>query len=213
YGISTFWTGDEMLVWDGTGAGYDPVADAWRPISQANSPVTPRGHAAVWTGDRMLVWGGMDLTAHLGASGGEYDPIADAWTPIPSAGAPTNRIDHSAVWTGDEMVVWGGFAQTSATDAAATNTGGRYNPATHTWRPTSLIDAPAAQSRAGVIWTGTEMIVRGDPGKRYEPVSDTWRGVAAGDPGGTTAVWTGKQMLVWGSSNPSTIFENGNTYP
>ena len=74
-----------------------------------------------------------------------------------------------------------------------------------------------SRSRASrtTVWTGTEMIVAGvNPGsdgtfihstevaEAYDPAADTWRELA--DPPATPsycrrdAVWTGKQMLVWG---------------
>ena len=55
----------------------------------------------------------------------------------PSAtNAPSARFRHTAVWTGTEMIVWGG---------QLINTGGRYDPATDSWKPTSAINAPSAR--------------------------------------------------------------------
>ncbi len=51
--------------------------------------------------------------------------------------APEERSDHTMVWTGTEMIVWGG--QHSST----LDTGGRYDPSTDTWTPTSTVDAPS----------------------------------------------------------------------
>ncbi len=50
-----------------------------------------------------------------------------------------NRQFHTAVWTGNQMIVWGGPASDPL------NTGGAYEPATDTWRPTSQVDAPSPQ--------------------------------------------------------------------
>jgi len=46
------------------------------------------------------------------------------------------------------------------------NTGGRYNPDTDAWSPTSTTNAPIARSDHTVVWTGTEMIVWGGDGRR-----------------------------------------------
>jgi hypothetical protein len=51
------------------------------------------------------------------------------------------------------MIVWGELPET--------NTGGRYDPATDSWRPTSTLNAPSARSSHTAVWTGSEMIVWG----------------------------------------------------
>src|ERR1044071_3391263 len=68
-GHTAIWTGSRMIVWGGTarppptglgrGARYDPVADVWAPMNDAEAPGARRLHAALWTGTRMLVWGGL----------------------------------------------------------------------------------------------------------------------------------------------------------
>ena len=62
----------------------------------------------------------------------------------------------TAAWTGNEMMVWGGDK-----DGTAFNTGGRYNPGTDSWVPTSIADVPAARIAHTAVWTGTDMIVWG----------------------------------------------------
>src|SRR5262249_49870230 len=77
----------------------------------------------------------------------------DAWAPITTANAPSARQQHAAVWTGIEMIVWGGW------EGNATNTGGKYNPATDSWSATNVASAPAARFGQTAVWTGSEMIV------------------------------------------------------
>ena len=67
------------------------------------------------------------------------------------------------------MIVWGGFDGTFPV-----NTGGRYDPETNGWRPTSTANAPGRRYSPTAVWTGTEMIVWGgfgasslDTGGRY----------------------------------------------
>ena len=62
----------------------------------------------------------------------------------------------TAVWTGTEMIIWGGVFDTTGASA-----GGRYNPATDSWTPTSTINAPSGREDHTAVWTGTEMIVWG----------------------------------------------------
>jgi N-acetylneuraminic acid mutarotase len=210
------WTGTEMIVWGGTsglgaplntGGRYNPSTDTWVPTSLgANVPVGRHGHIAVWTGAQMIIWGGFDGFSERN-DGGRYDPSSDSWTPTSTgADAPTARIGHSGVWTGTEMIVWGGAFQTIPTGRL--NTGGRYNPSTDSWRPTST-DAPAGRYGHVAVWTGAEMIIWGgsadvdlNTGGRYNPTTDTWKPTTNESPvpapGARTAVWTGTEMIVWG---------------
>jgi N-acetylneuraminic acid mutarotase len=215
------WTGDEMIVWGGLsfpdsetarylgdGAAYDPGTDSWRPLSVQNGPSPRAAHTAVWDdeGDRMIVWGGFDPDAYLG-DGSLYDPLTDSWTPMvaddPEAPAP--RAFHTAVWTGSEMIVWGGLDTDSFFQS-----GGRYDPGTDDWQPTSTAGAPEARVGQVSVWTGDEMIVWGGSvnetalgtGGRYDPATDAWTPTT--DTGAPPArdfhagVWTGDEMIVWG---------------
>jgi putative metal-binding protein len=133
---------------------------------------------------------------------------ADTWAPM----AATDPIPywHSAVWTGAEMIAWGGADWFAATYL---NTGGRYDPSTDTWTPTSAgPSVPSARFVNTAVWTGTEMIVWGgynetdgylNTGGRYNPSSDTWTPTWTGIDVPVarelhTAVWSGTEMIVWG---------------
>src|SRR5437899_8411064 len=70
--------------------------------------------------------------------------------------APDARYYHTAVWTGSEMIAWGGIDLFDFF-----NTGGRYNPGTDSWTPTSTTGAPEARYSHTAVWSGTEMIVWG----------------------------------------------------
>jgi len=117
------------------------------------------------------------------------------------------------VWAGNQMVVWGGVA---GSPSGLVNTGGRYDPRTDTWSPTSTVQVPSARARAPVVWTGHEVILWGgtiqsqpppDPGGRYDPATDTWRSISMiGAPSLRTEhslAWTGREVLVWGGRSPS----------
>src|SRR6266513_5868761 len=84
----------------------------------------------------------------------------DTWSPTSTANAPAGRGDHTTVWTGSEMIVWGGIV-CSASNCGGSNTGGKYDPTTDTWTPTSTTNAPAGRGDHTAIWTGTQMIVWG----------------------------------------------------
>ncbi len=215
------WTGKEMVIWGGdagygrdpnSGARYDPRTDTWKDTSLVGAPSPRYGHRAVWTGEEMIVWGGRGEGPYEDPvdTGGRYDPERDTWLPTSRGNAPTGRFDHTAVWDGSEMIVWGGFSLRSS----ASNIGVRYRPSTDDWIPASAKKAPNARSSHVAVWTGREMIVWGgydphnyDPnnfgtGGRYDPVTDRWSGMARnadlGDTTGSSAVWTGREMIVWG---------------
>jgi len=221
---SAVWTGREMIIWGGVwtcgnyygypwiGGKYDPTTNTWSPISSgADCPAGREWQSTVWTGTEMIVWGGGqvvngDLDTY--DNGGRYNPLSDTWTAIPSSPAsPEGRILDAAVWTGTEMIVWGGDPGAST---GYLNTGGRYNPATNSWKPTSTVGAPSNRAELTAVWTGKEMIVWGGQnglfprvGGRYDPSSDTWTPTSSGEdcPSGRiydTAVWTGTGMIVWG---------------
>jgi N-acetylneuraminic acid mutarotase len=139
--------------------------------------------------------------------------MEDTWTA--TAGEPDGRDNHTAVWTGTEMIIWGGGAN-------STNTGGRYNPSTDTWTPTSTMNAPQARSEHTAVWTGTEMIIWGgspvtNTGGRYNPGTDTWTATSTANAPiarvNHVAVWTGTEMIVWGGwDGGATFFDTGGRY-
>jgi N-acetylneuraminic acid mutarotase len=194
-GHTAVWTGKEMIIWGGycydglgypmsscedlyylnTGGRYDPETDTWKPISTTNAPEGRNGHTAIWTGKEMIVWGGWGDSN----TGGRYDPETDTWKPISTINTPQGRSGHTAVWTGKEMIIWGGEFWQPFIDGVFCylNTGGRYDPATDTWKLTSTKGAPSKRYGHVGIWTGKEMIVWGgydgnnylNTGARYKP--------------------------------------------
>src|SRR5262249_15283534 len=81
------------------------------------------------------------------------------------------------------------------------------------WSSGSLDDLHAARSQHIAIWTGQLMLIGGghyaggaivdEPGERYDPLIDTWSPMSRLNepPAGlaTAGVWTGIEMIVWGS--------------
>src|SRR5438094_275034 len=88
-------------------------------------------HGAVdRVGRERTSWGGPNGYTSFN-SGAQYIPAPDTWRAASKTGAPSARAHHSAVWTGSEMIVWGGCSGGGILCSTATNTGGRYNPATN----------------------------------------------------------------------------------
>jgi N-acetylneuraminic acid mutarotase len=210
-----------MIVWGGddydgnsnlnTGGRYDPNTDSWTATSTTSAPTSRAFHTGVWTGSEMIVWGGVGSGHVYGVNtGGRYNPVTDSWTATSTTNAPTARVGHTAIWTGTEMIVWGGVGASSVNGV---NTGGRYDPDTNSWAPTSTTGAPVARLDQTAVWTGSEMIVWGgfagfgnrvNTGGRYHPSTDSWIATSTTNaPAGRvwhTAVWTGSEMIVWGGN-------------
>jgi len=227
------WTGTQMIVWGGytgvatylnTGGRYDPATDSWIATSTgSNVPAGRYSHTALWTGTQMIVWGGYGNNNSYLNTGGRYDPAADSWTPTSTgANLPAGRSRHTAVWTGTQMIVWSGSNGTSSNF----NTGGRYDPATDSWTPTSTgANVPGGRYGHTAVWTGTQMVVWGgnksidlNTGGRYDPATDSWTPTSTGanvpvGRVGHTAVWTGAKMIVWGGYNPSFLNTGGRYDP
>lgn len=224
------WTGDELLVWDGSrGARYDATDARWHPFTDIDAPDNTASTRAVWTGTHLLVWGSHSDGSNWGlaGAGGRYDPATDTWQAITPVDAPRGRSMHSAVWTGSELVVWGGLSEVCCRSNGPwpLDDGGRYDPATDRWVATSRGTAPLARSEHSAVWTGMEMIVWGGRGSgnghlgdgtRYEPATDQWTALATLDAptprSEHVALWTGSRMLVWGGENASTWPALGGSY-
>ena len=203
------WTGTELIVWKGSeepnGGRYDPATDTWQPISTTNAPAI-YNYTAIWTSREMIIWG---YDIQIQQVGYRYDPITDIWQPISTVNAPSSGWGHTAVWTGTEMIVWGGYKYDGPDYL---NTGGRYDPITDTWQPTSIECTPTGRTYHVSIWTGSEMIVWGGmdegnlfTGGKYDPSPDSWLITDyVGQPtisSGMTAIWTGSEMIVWEGDN------------
>ena len=119
------------------------------------------------------------------------------------------------------MIIWGGVGASYFGDGA------RYNPAANSWTSVATLGAPAAREFHTAVWTGGEMIVWGgfgptffgglsNDGGRYNPLSDTWTPVTTvGAPAVRTrhtAVWTGKEMIVWGGLGANGRFNDTFSY-
>ena len=162
----------------------------------------------------MIVWGGQfdgGFPVVFLNDGARYNPSSDSWNSVSDAGAPSVRAFPTAVWTGTEMIVWGGETNTTTLPR---DDGARYNPSSDSWIPMTMNQAPAGRSLHTAIWTGSEMIIWGgtsaglggyatyNSGGRYNPSQDTWTPttlIGAPSPRFShTAVWTDREMIVWG---------------
>jgi hypothetical protein len=161
-GHTAVWTGDRMVIWGGfsntylnTGGSFVPAHNAWLTATVTGAPSARNGHTAIWANGNMVIWGGYSGQGYF-ADGGRYDPVSNFWQPLTTLNAPVAREHHTAIWTGTRMIVWGGDFAYPASDL---NSGGRYDPASDTWTPTStgtapaILNAPAVAARYAVPGT------------------------------------------------------------
>jgi len=225
------WGGNDYTLFNpyASGGRYNPATDTWQAVSQVlgGPPTARESHCAFWTGTEMVVWGGyfqMMIDTFYLNSGSKYNPETDSWVDTSVVDAPAPRVGFSAVWTGTNMIVWGGFQVDNFISPSVReylNTGGVYDPAADTWTGISTTDAPAPRDSASAVWTGAEMIVWGgfsedhtvnpakvyfyNNGARYKPATDTWKAISNTNAPlsslDRSAVWNGKEMVVWGGLN------------
>lgn len=238
---SAIWTGSKMIVWGGrsgssylnSGYTFTPPSThtagttgggTWASITSASAPTARMAHTAVWNGQEMLIWGGYDGSSYL-ATGGRYKLSNDTWSSISTTNAPSARSLHKSVFTGDKMIVWGG------NNGASIGTGAVYtipNANSNTWSSTTTTSAPSARNYSSAVWTGSEMIIWGgdtsiatgscvNSGARYNPTTNSWSATQTTSAPTArcehTAVWTGKDMIIWGGrSTGTTAVNTGSRY-
>jgi hypothetical protein len=199
------WTGSRMLEFGQTNASYNPASNRWTPVP---GPGGPSSSVLGWTGHQLIMWlgsccGGGSDTAEA------YSPATSTWHTLPASPLQM-RSAASGTWTGKELVVAGGFT-TAPGPARTLRDGAAYNPVTHTWR--KIAPMPLDHWAATAVWDGKEVLFiggfTGAPGTgirlavrglAYNPATNRWRWLSAmGYPRRLfVAVWTGRQVLVWG---------------
>jgi hypothetical protein len=207
------WTGRELIEWGGgccgdvssDGAAYNPSTNSWRkialpPVGGQQSPV------GAWTGKELFILPGTDPEGKP-VGGAAYNPASNTWRRI--ASLPTPPAGAYAVWDGREVLVAGG------TQANGLSTAGlAYDPATNHSRS---LPPSSGRASAAAVWTGRRLLVWGGQtfpgatvtarhGLSYDPIGNRWSPLpqsafpARVDP---TAVWTGRELIVWGGSTTS----------
>lgn len=241
-GHSAVWTPAGWLVWGGrlgngqlvnTGAGYDPLADAWSVLSTANPPTARADHTAVFAPpDSMIVWGGRGT----GAGGtdphglypiGVYEQTAVGLWITPAAGLPQEpdrRHGHLAVWCAGRMLIWGG-----QNASGLLNSGALYNRQANSWAALPGPDTPAARIEMAAAVAGNSIFIWGGQGDplllgdgaalvlnpdgtplAWQPMNSTG---APSPRRRHTAVWTGSRLLIWGGQGAgNTFLGDGKSY-
>lgn len=215
-----------MIVWGGRslnnyradGGLYDPLTDAWTPVSTNGAPSARSDHAAVWTGAALIIWGGSDSTTNLN-DGASYNPFTQSWTPM-AASPLTRRHSVMSAWTGHEMVIFGGDSS-----SGKCSDGARYSPLSNTWTLFAGSGGFVGSPLGSAVWTGSRLFAfygwDGGGGTflgrfgAYRPTGDTW---ATPSSLGVTwrmeqsAVWSGSEMILWGGYGTGGYLPTGLRY-
>jgi N-acetylneuraminic acid mutarotase len=210
---------------DGKGTGNNPHCGSlpgngpsWRSIAAGYSHASLSGYrnatfATYWTGQKIITWG--DVVHGNETSAGEiYNPVTNSWSSMSRINAPRPRTNFASAFTGTELLVWGGMILDDS-HPFVLNDGGAYNLATNTWSSISHTGAPVARLGSLSVWTGSKLIVWGGQsdltadtfvdGGVYNRATDTWSMMNSVNAPSTrryaSAVWSGREMIVWGGVN------------
>ncbi len=154
-----------------------------------------------------------------------YNPATNHWRRI--ATLPEPRGGATAVWDGHELLVVGGAGRARLGRVAPlARVGFAYNPATNRWR--RLSPMPSGRAGAAILWTGKRLLVWGGSltadggpplfpahGLTYDPKADRWSTLPQAPLQGRldpAAVWTGRELILWGGDKPATPLGTGTKY-
>jgi hypothetical protein len=223
------WTGHQVILWGGgccghvtaEGAAYTPATNSWRALPP--SPLSARHTTGAWTGTELIVAGGWrpptDTAGHARAfaDAAAYNPTTRTWRRLPPM--PEARSGAMVLWDGTEVLYLGG---TLAGAHAPSADGIAFNPSTGRWRRLPAMEFNRAAFAA--VWTGHQVLVWGGVtgasgfetipphGVAYGPAANRWSALPQAPLRGRAwpmAVWTGREMIVWGGTIPSARGHNG----
>ncbi|HEY3834652.1 MAG TPA: hypothetical protein VGO03_20330, partial [Acidimicrobiia bacterium] len=166
------WTGREMLVWGGDtsdagaktndGAAYNPTTNRWRRLPSA--PLPPQANTvAVWTGSRVLLLDNGDARAAA------YEPSTNRWTAISAPALPRHTdvrwTQAVALGTSGKALAWldwENFVHTGPNSYGGTSGAALvdYDAGRNQWRALPVANGVTDPHEA--IWTGSNVLVRGD---------------------------------------------------
>lgn len=218
------YTGNKFLLWGGNdvnvapigdGAQYDPVADAWTPIPAPPLALNREGQVNVWDGSGLVVWGGFDKSssAYRG-DGARFVAANGSWSSLPALNAPNaSEFAVSASDGNGNTLVWRGMAYATGFPAI-------YHASTNSWSTVPKLysipsdpnsdafnyEASWMGDRFGILKVGnttSDFLYQLD-----DVATGSWsKASVTNGPThglGTAArksAWTGRQLLVWGSSS------------
>jgi N-acetylneuraminic acid mutarotase len=193
-----------MLVFGGLRAmAFDPATGRWQRLSH-----TLYGGSLVWTGREAIGWGG-GCCGDAWSVGSAYNPATDRFRRLArSPLAPSQR--PLGAWTGRELILLvSGFTPDGKPSPARFARAAAYDPAKNAWRRIAPLPYAGLRFADTAVWDESELLVAGTGANArsafaYNPATNHWRRLASLPSGrvGASAIWTGKQLLLWGGQNP-----------
>lgn len=194
HGIAV-WTGRELIGWGGgccgdvsdDGSAYNPAANTWRklapaPVSGQQSPI------GAWAGRELVIFNGHGPEGNR-VGGAAYNPKTDTWRRIPSQ---VGIRALTAVYDGNEIYAVGGPRVVA------------FNASNDHWR--QLPRTRLGTGDLGAVWAGNRLIVSGSATVAYDSPRDLWTTLSSSPLGSrqdAEAVWTGRELIVWGGFVPT----------
>jgi hypothetical protein len=158
----------------------------------------------------------VDLAADLGPGWSEFPP------------PPEVRSAAATAWTGSQLIVWGGYVFDGGGDKTPTDDGFIFDGESRSWG--AMPAGPlSSRSHAAAAWTGEELLIWGgftgddccqpsemflNDGAAYDPVAQRWRTLPPAPLGERApfSVWTGEELIVWGSTGRELYLRDGAAY-
>lgn len=228
-GLTALWTGRQIVVIGPRGddlAAFNPATNSWTSLPRLPEATPPYPNwqlifvVPVWTGtslDAFVTWQRSPPCGH-GCFALQTTVVAwslragtQGWSPLPS---PTVQLGSAvAAWTGRGVIVAGGtYCPRSCPPPIPL--AALYSASSRKWLR-ALGDG--AVSNWPGLWTGKAFISVHGPGRgptadetlgAWNPGKDSWTSlptsqavsdVINGGGGGNPAIWTGRDLLIWGS--------------
>jgi hypothetical protein len=151
--------------------------------------------------------------------------LAPGWTELPPP--PEVRTAAATAWTGTQLLVWGGYVFDGSGNKSPFDDGFAFDAASRTW--SRIPDSPLSwRSDAASAWTGEELLIWGgwtgeccvpsemflDDGAAFDPATGRWRRLADSplQERAPFSVWTGEELIVWGSTGRELHLRDGAAY-
>jgi N-acetylneuraminic acid mutarotase len=158
---------------------YSPLADQWTNMNVTGTAPTI-GSTGVKLGNRWVHWGGYTFPALGSPPAFVYNFTNNTITQSAPAPISNGLAGVSAVGSGNKAYFFGGYSL--ANFSILVNQGFVYDAQANTWQAMTINDAPAERYHAGMVHTGTHIMVWGgfrnsgvtNTGGLYDIASDTW---------------------------------------
>jgi N-acetylneuraminic acid mutarotase len=215
-GYKAVWSDKEILAFGAfDSAAFNPTSGKWRELRRSIP-----GGITVWTGREAIGWGG-GCCGDAQSNGAAYNPVTDTFRKLSRSPLGASQRPLGA-WTGRELILFvSGFDADGKALPARFARAAAYDPAKNSWRRIAPMPEAGPRFAGTAVWDGHDVLVAGTGAKAqsmlaYNPGANRWLRLAPLPAArvGAAAVWTGRQLFLWGGQMPgaSTILGNGVAY-